>query len=131
MVTMSERRALLTTRPHPEPRHDLLIDLVARLGERFEMMVRYVPDRLVLDAIGFARYADTLAPVGGLAGNPGPEELAVMVLDDLANELIARWLQVSVEQRPGHEVAISHRVVIEDRQPNWDNPGLIARLRPL
>jgi 7-cyano-7-deazaguanine reductase len=49
------------------------------------------------------------------------------VLDDLNNELVPRWVELTVER----DAPLPHRVVIEDRQPNWDNPQLMARLRRL
>jgi hypothetical protein len=41
--------------------------------------------------------------------------------------LVPRWAEVTVER----VLPTPHRVVVEDRQPNWDNPHLFARMRPL
>jgi len=58
-----------------------------------------------------------------------PEDLAVTVLTDINNEVITRWIQVQVNvPELQHHAVDTHGVVIEDRQPGWDNPALMARL---
>ena len=48
------------------------------------------------------------------------------MLDDVNNELIPRWAQVELTAGPG-DAGDCHGVIIEDRQPGWDNPALLAR----
>lgn len=115
------RRDHLTTAPSPDSRHDFLVELHGEPVAGTRLTIRCVPDRLVLDPAGFAAYlAD---PAAGYEG--GLEALAMAVLDDLNNELVPRWVEVTVER----DTPLPHRVVIEDRQPNWDNPQLMGRLR--
>lgn len=115
------RRHLLTTAPNPDARHDYLVDLEGEPIPGTRLAVRYVPDRLIADPAGFAAYLRALAgPAGG-----GLEALALAVLDDLNNELVPRWAEVTAER----SAPLPHRVVVEDRQPNWDNPPLFARMR--
>lgn len=113
------RRERLTTAPSPDSRHDFLVELRGETaGTR--LTVRLVPDRLVLIPASFAAYlADWPQIPDGL------EALAVALLDDLNNELVPRWVEVTAER----DAPLPHRVVIEDRQPNWDNPQLTGRLR--
>lgn len=114
-MTTARRREELVTRPSPDPRHDYLVDLVAAAGP-VTLRVRYVPDRLILDPASLARHAE------GLTGTP--EAVALALLDDLANELVPRWLEVTATA----DAPLPHRVVAEDRQPAWDNPRLLERL---
>ena len=44
---------------------------------------------------------------------------------DLNNELIPRWVQVTVL---GTSADMAHRVTLEDRQPRWDNAALLSRM---
>lgn len=113
---MLHRRQRLTTTANPDARHDYLVVLSGgpQPGTRLEL--RYVPDRWVIDPAGFAAY---LTALSGFPG--GLEALALAVLDDVGNEAVPRWTEVRAE-RP------THRVVVEDRQPGWDNPQLFARM---
>ncbi|AWK89274.1 hypothetical protein DEW08_22945 (plasmid) [Azospirillum thermophilum] len=113
------RRERLTTAPTPDSRHDFLVELRGEPMPGTRLRIRYVPDRLVLDPAGLAAYLPALATVPG-----GLEALAVAVLDDLNNELVPRWVEVSAER----DTPLPHRVSIEDRQPTWDNPVLLGRL---
>ena len=94
-------------------------DLSATVG------LSYVPDKVVLDAAAFGRYLEALTRGGWTSLEP----LAVAVLDDVNNEAVPRWVQVVVSGpdalHPGVE---KHSVVVEDRQPRWDNAPLLSRL---
>jgi len=37
---------------------------------------------------------------------------------------VPRWVQIVAARTGGTD----HQVIIEDRQPKWDNPALLARL---
>ncbi len=112
----------MTTAPSPDSRHDFLVELRGEPIPGTRLTIRVVPDRLILESAGFVQYL--AEPPDGV---PSPESLAMAVLDDLNNELVPRWVEVTVER----DAPLPHRVVIEDRQPNWDNPQLMARLRRL
>lgn len=85
------------------------------------LIVDFVPDRLVPTSDSFAVYLKALeAETWPLA-----EQLATAVLDDFNNELIPRWIRVSATR---HEKSDFYHVVIEDRQPEWNNPALLSRL---
>ena len=116
------RREHLTTAANPDARHDYLVELRGEPVPGTRLTLRYVPDRSVATPDGIAVYLGALADT---TAETGPEALAIAVLDDLNNELIPRWVEVTVERsRP-----VPHRVVVEDRQPGWDNPPLFARMR--
>jgi len=86
--------------------------------------IRYVPDKLVFDDSSWAAYLAAVALVG-----PGLETVAATVIADLNNELVPRWVHVEIADDDAAE-STGHGVVMEDRQPNWDNPGLLRRLAP-
>lgn len=114
----SHRREILTTAANPDARHDYLVEMTAELGDGTRLRLRYVPDRDVLEPTAARAYIDAL-PAMGL------EALALAVLDDLSNELVPRWVEVRAERAD----PLGHVVTIEDRQPAWNNPELLARFR--
>ncbi|EKV25882.1 hypothetical protein C882_3639 [Caenispirillum salinarum AK4] len=115
----------MRTAANPEPGLDYLVTLRAPLSTGAAVEVRYVPDREVLDAAALGAYLDAL-PGQDAAG---PEALAALLLGDLLNELLPRWVRVAVTPPPLGELTQS--IVMEDRRPGWDNPPLLARLAPL
>ncbi|HYG87602.1 MAG TPA: hypothetical protein VD978_15190 [Azospirillum sp.] len=110
------RRERLATSANPDARHDYLVTLSGEPQPGTRIELRYVPDRWVLDPAGFAVYLGELATFTG-----GLEALALAVLDDVGNEAVPRWAEVRAERS-------AHRVVVEERQPTWDNPHLFARM---
>ena len=114
-------RHLLHCRPNPETALDYLIaiDDCAPKSD-WSILLRYVPDKLVLEPAALACYAGHLMA----RDHDGPEELALTILADLNNEIVPRWVELACANRQ----APHHRVLVEDRQPNWDNPPLLARL---
>ncbi|MGQ9368841.1 hypothetical protein [Azospirillum sp. A39] len=122
MTAPGQRRGLLAIQANPDQRHDYLVTLAGTPTPDTRLELRYVPDRWVIAADAFAAY------LAGLAGGPaGLEALALAVLDDVNNEAVPRWAEVRVERT----VPVAHRVAVEDRQPGWDNPVLMARLERL
>ncbi|MBY6265747.1 hypothetical protein EI613_28085 [Azospirillum sp. 412522] len=119
------RRERLSTRPSPDARHDFLVELRGEPLPGVRLTLRLVPDLLVPEPASVTAYLAEFTGVDGFAG--GLETLAVAILDDVNNELVPRWVEVTVES----EEPLPHRVVIEDRQPTWDNPRLMERLRPI
>ncbi len=126
-MPMAERRDLLVTTPNPGDRHDYMVMLegwfaVAWTKHRVRATLRYVADRRVLSPDAFNAYLDVL----GNGGEQTLEAIAMTMLGDVNNELIPRWAQIELVAGPG-DAGESHRVIIEDRQPGWDNPTLLAR----
>ncbi len=128
-MDLQARRKLITTRPNPDSRLDYIVLLEGHLkgeaGSDTKISLRYIPDREVLVAESFGGYLDALAAEQWET----PEDLAVTILSDLNNELLARWAQVAINAPESkHDALDVHGVVLEDRQPNWDNPALLGRL---
>ena len=128
-MDLNERRALLAVDNNLDRKLDYLVTLSGHLpgggGARQLVNVRYVPDKLILQARSFGAYLEALAETSW----NNPEDLAVTVLTDINNEVIARWVQVSINvPELQHHAVDTHAVLIEDRQPGWDNPALLGRL---
>lgn len=113
------RRAQLSFRPNPARKIDSLNMIAGRMpATQVRVILRYVPGKLFLEHRSFDRYLTELAPVA----KQGIEELAYAILDDLNNEMVPRWIEIIVELDDGN------KVLVEDRQPGWDNPALLSRL---
>lgn len=128
-MDMIERRGHLTSTANPDKKLDYIVTLKGHLpntqSASHHIALRYVPDRDILDAKAFGNYLDALSNEAW----ENPEDLAVTVLTDVNNEIVARWVQVSLRVPELQHHAIStHAVIIEDRQPGWDNAALLQRL---
>lgn len=127
-MDLNERRALLVLNSNLDRKLDYLVTLSGHLpggGARQLVNVRYVPDKLILEARSFGTYLEALADLKW----ESPEDLAVTVLTDLNNEVVTRWIQVTINvPELQHHAVDTHGVTIEDRQPGWDNPALLGRL---
>lgn len=121
-LSLQQRRALLVTDANPGHALDYLNTLTGSVGNADRITLRYVPDKLTLRPDAFSAYLDSFA---ALTAQP-LEQLAITILEDVDNEVIPRWVEIAAERNDG--VSAVHRVLVEDRQPNWDNPGLLARL---
>ena len=119
-----ERRQILATRANPRRPIDYLVELQTTLpkplaGRPASLVLSYVPDHLILDLDSLVDY------LAALADEPWEtlEAAATAALDDLINELVARWtrLQLMAGDSP------RQTIIIDDRQPNWDNPALLKR----
>lgn len=122
------RRSRLVTTENPNPRQDYVVTLsgelrLPALAAAVSATLRYVPDRLILQPSVLAAY---LATIEGISW-PTLEAVATAMLADVNNELIPRWVHIHLAATgvDGHD---RHDIDVEDRQPNWENAGLIARL---
>ncbi|MBT4933000.1 MAG: hypothetical protein HOL66_09100 [Rhodospirillaceae bacterium] len=130
-MDIQERRRFLATERNPDIKLDYVITITGHMAthndvERSVVSLRYVPDKMILQPATFGHYLDALGTLDWAA----LEEAAAAVLNDVNNEIIARWVQVGIsapdQVHPGID---SHEVLLEDRQPNWDNAGLLSRLK--
>lgn len=132
MMDLQSRRRLLKCNDNPDVRLDYLVFIEGHLAgtqvTRTTILLRYVPDRMILDTHAFGTYLDTISTLN----LDTPEDIAVTILSDITNEMIPRWAQVEVHAPDmQHDAVDVHGVVLEERQPNWDNPGLLGRLKRL
>ncbi len=128
----TSRREHLATRPNPQRKIDYLVILEGTVRPRgapdpLHLTLRYVPGRLLADAGAWSNY---LAVLGRQAW-PSLEGLAADVLSDVNNAVVPRWLSIVVEDRAqGGDPESGHKVIMEDRQPKWDNADLLRRVPP-
>lgn len=127
LTAPEQRRARLVVRPNPAERLTYQVSLRAgsdQGGALFAwILVDYVPDRVLLDPSAFAAYVALLSHQTW----EGLEALGVAVLDDLNNELVPRWVRVTVRAaRIGQAPSLRHDVVLEDWQPSWPAPAEAA-----
>ncbi|MDX9862841.1 MAG: hypothetical protein RBS99_18180 [Rhodospirillales bacterium] len=124
----NDRRARLGTSPRPG---DHGLDYVVSLGGGIShptypvplsILLRYVPDRWIVQPPSFEAYLAALAdsPLASV------EAVGVAILEDVSNEVVPRWLQVLVSAESDDP---QYTVLLEDRQPKWDNPALLSRLK--
>lgn len=119
----TDRRTYLERTPSPTSALDYLnrLEGVAS-GAHARITVQYVPGKDILTPHSFSRYLDALGDEAGQS----LEQLAIAILDDFNNEIVPRWVQIRAARHNAGEP--EHHVLIEDRQPKWDNPALLARL---
>ena len=127
------RRSHIKTTPNPDERLDYVVTLTGTLGfvagpGSCKISMRYIPDKLIISHGSFAVY---LSALGGMEW-ANLEEAATAILEDMGNEVVARWIQVkaslSDDRTPS---APSHEIVLEDKQPQWENVSLLARLQAI
>jgi hypothetical protein len=132
-MDLLSRRKLLEGLPNPSSNFDYVTGFEATiekhaLGTPSTVVVRYVPDRLILTAGSLDKYLHTL----GQSKWDSLEDFAVVILDDIRNELVTRWVQVIVTMKPNAMDHLQrHEIMLQDYQPNWDNEELLSRLPSL
>ncbi len=117
-------REKLGTIPNPNREIDYLVLLDGTVRPRgvaapLSLSLRYIPDRLIIEPGKWQSYLAALST----QKMPALEALAARILSDANNEIVPRWLSVVVS-----DVNSSHKVIVEDRQPKWDNPDLLRRV---
>ena len=128
-MEINQRRALLIVTINPDETLDYITGikgnpLVLNKKRPTVIAIHYVPDRLIVTPESFSNYLEALSKETW----SNLEELTTTVLGDLSNQLVARWIcvkgTISGEYYPDLR---AHEVLIEDRQPEWDNPSLLSR----
>ncbi len=127
MTASPTRRQSLIVGPSPAGKQDFLIQLEQLLwlgSGSVHLVLRYVPNEDILDAASLETYTEQYKnfPSDQL------ETLVAMLQEDLSNILIPRFLHIELAASTAN---VAHRVVVEERQPGWDNTALIARMKVL
>ncbi|MBC8239682.1 MAG: hypothetical protein ISR50_01180 [Alphaproteobacteria bacterium] len=121
---LRQRRDCLQTVANPATDRDRVSILSGELptssllgGTPIHLDLRYIADRDIIAATALAHYFQAAAqePCETL------EAYADMVLNDLNNELVPRWIWLRLQGN-------GHQVIQQDRQPGWNDPGLLTTL---
>ncbi len=122
------RRATIALSNNPLPELDYVVTLTGRVwniatGNEAVLSIRYIPDVLVIERSSLGDYLSVISENDWAS----LEDVTAAILDDFNNELVPRWIHVGVTG-PEEKNGGRHSVIVEDRQPNWDNPTLLSRL---
>ena len=126
MMDILTRRQLLITQPNPDASIDYLVSLDGRINrsenKSITIQIYYVPDQEILDATSLSSYLKKV----GADMHPSNENAGILLLNDFNNELVPRWLQITLSQTfyiDGY--AQLHEIRYQDQQPNWSNSHLL------
>jgi len=115
----TDNRQLLEVNPAPGVGVMSIVTLSSILNDNLALAITYVPDQVVLTRAGFDAYVRVL----GSAPATTHEALAALVAGDIANELVPKWLRVTVNRQQNG--VVNHSVTVEDRQPGWDHASVL------
>jgi len=123
------RRDLLGCQSNPEEKQEYLVsfsgDLRLSNDQLFQVRLTYVPDLFVLDATTFQPYLDIV----GRVDDSTPERSGKLILEDINNQLVPRWIRVTIFGRLDQSDMHTYRCLFQDHQPNWQNSSLISAVR--
>lgn len=128
-----KRREILESLANPGGKDDYVIGLRGRMrtgreGEEATVVIRYIPDRLILKPESLESYLRAVEAMDW----DSLERIAVTITKDIGNQLVTRWVQATLRCEPTSTQRIgSHDVSVEDRQPDWRNDDLLWRLPPI
>ena len=130
---LNPRRELLAAVANPARRLDYLVTIARRLNLQtaarpVQLTMRDSPDLWILDQPSVPDYMRALEETGW----NNLETLARTVLDDFSNELVTRWVEVSLRDHENGSAGTNfdYGITMEDRQPSWSNPQLLSRVKP-
>jgi len=122
------RQERITTHPLPASTVEFLCHLEGRIAAiDATVNLSYVPYKNILAAETFADYLTELPVPDDTAS--ALETSAAVILDDLNNELVPRWLQLVLTRHRADGTV--QRVLVEDKQPRWNNKVLLSRAKGL
>lgn len=117
------RRGLIQLLSMPQPRHDAVVVMSAPVAHG-TVRLRYVPDRYLIDPETFATYLESLP----LTLQDHVLVWAQMILEDVNDQVIPCWLEVKLDRAV--DMKPVEQAIIEDKQPRWQDPGILGRLEP-
>ena len=127
------RRKLIQPSKNPRKDSDYIIQLKHKLAPKgldaargVELKLFYIPDKLIVGAQDYDKYL--LYFETKVDDYNSFEKLGSDIIDDLNNELIPKWIHLSITAEHAQTM---HSLSFEERQPNWDNSFLLSRLKNL
>ena len=125
-MDIHKRRSILKCRENPELKVEYLVffsgNLMLEGQVYYDVQLTYVPDRVVLDGSCLQSYLSIVEEVKEAT----PEVAGRVILEDTNNELVPKWIRVSILGHIGQNEGPTYRCLFQDRQPNWSNPELIS-----
>lgn len=115
MSDTRHRRSMLATVENPRRNLDTLVEQQIHVGH-WDLALRYVPDQTILDVHASRKYFEQLRLDYTL-------DLPAVAFEDINSELVPRWLAL-------HAHAGDSIMVLQESRPNWENPALLACLKP-
>ena len=97
-------------------RPETLLRIQSSFAPDHRISLRYIPDRYLLPDQSFQAYLRSIPTEAWQEVH----EVAFVIMDDLNNQLVPKWIQVMVETD-------CDAALIEDRQPQWQNAALLSR----
>lgn len=116
-----EGKAIFEKNKNPLPHLDYLVEL--NYNHQYAdkiILIRYVPDKDVLTQKTFEDYCRVLN-----SQDNTPEVLTRQILTDFNDQILPRFIQITVGTKKGEQI------ILEDRQPGWDNLNFLRRLRKI
>jgi hypothetical protein len=132
-MDITARRETLRPIANPGGGRDYVITLRGTLGRSHDagaicIILRYVPDRIILEPENFSEYLDYIDSLNWET----LEAITVAIVDDIGNQLVTRWAQVTLRHTTGNtQTTTDHDIIVEDIQPGWRNDDLLYRLPPV
>ena len=129
-MDLRPRRQPLETFANPDSRLDYATTLAGQLTfagitDCVSVELSYVPDKLILIPESFADYLNFI----GAMDWESLEQLATTVMSDVNNEVVGRWVRIRLSRNDDGLTGLArHCVLLEDRQPNWENAALLDGL---
>jgi len=125
------RQTIIAIGANPDPRLDCAISLEGSTAPAvntapFAITLRYILDKAIVKPTSFSRYLKALTSIKWSL----LEELAVALLNYANDEVVARWLRVSL-LTPTNQGLRTYTVMLEDSQPKRDSPRIHSRLSKL
>ena len=122
-----DRRELLNTQQNPDESIDYLVSLEGQIKqpsvEIVTIKILYVPDQQILVESSLISYFESV----GVEVFPSLEHMGILLLNDFCNELVPRWLMITLSQNTStHGHNRRHEIRLQDRQPNWNNSQLLS-----
>ena len=119
---VAQRRELIKLTPLPHPRHDAVVTLTT-VRNGISVRLRYVPDRDVIAPKSLETYLES-----AFRSVDGPLlAKAQTVLEDINDQAIPCWLEILLVQT---DSGLEEKACVEEKQPRWQDPGILARLEP-
>ncbi len=120
-----QRQESINTIKNPNMTNEYLCQISCEITNKISIKINlcYIPDKLVILPESFKLYLNSL----NITNISPIEAMAHIILDDLNNQLVAKWTQITIDDNKNNP-DIGHKILLEDRHPRWDNKDLLNRI---